>query len=40
MAYFINRTRARTRTFRKVDPGPLEKDPIPKFNVLVKNSFK
>lgn len=38
--YFIKWNWTRNWTFRKVDPGPLEKlDPMPKFTKSVKNSF-
>ena len=40
VAYFMNRTRTRTRTLEKADPGPLEKaDPTWKFTVWVKDTF-
>ena len=40
LAYFMNRTRTRTRTLGKADPGSLEKaDPTWKFTLWVKNPF-
>ena len=40
MAYFINRTFRKSEPLEKADHGPVEKtDPMPKFTVLVKNTF-
>ena len=40
MAYFTKPTGPGPRTSEKADPGRLEKaDPIPKFTVLVKDSY-
>ena len=41
MAYFINQTFRKSGPLEKTDPGPTEKvDPMSKFTVLVKNTFK
>ena len=40
MTYFINQTFRKIGPTEKADPEPIEKaDPMPKFTVLVKNTF-
>ena len=40
MTYFINQTFRKIGPIEKADPEPIEKaDPMPKFTVLVKNTF-